>query len=283
MKRIIFFVCALLSVQLISAQIITSAQVGKVEKIRKVWDKEPHEKGWRGFAEIAYTVDCNAHSGLELMATYGYQFNNWIYAGAGGGLMVMGITGYYVEMEHNGEEYDDSNAFLFKDRDGNIRYDEWGPDSYEDEWERCFWNNKTHKGHDKDDMYNANYNTALATLPLYANVRAFFLSTKVKPYCDIKLGGMIPLGAKEIYYSKMTCNYIDKYHDGCSELVRAKYRYGGIYFQAGLGAEYRQYSLSFNYSLKGITALRLDESNEVIDKKREINPGIFTFNFGYSF
>ncbi len=272
MKRMLCFVCMLLSMQVLSAQIITSAQVAEVKKEKKVWDKEPHEKGWRGFAEIAYTIDAWGRSGMDLMATYGYQFNNWVYAGVGGGILMSGIDGFYADLIHLGTDWND--YFVGIDKEGEeyayMRYDNRN------------WDEITTPKYSENQEFD--YHTVLFSLPLYANMRAFFLSTKVKPFTDIKLGGMIPLGSRELFYKQYTCRHKgDHNYAECPSLTRAKYRYGGIYFQWGFGAEYRNYSLSFNYALKGYTALLLNDANEVVDKERNVNPATFTFNFGYSF
>ncbi len=288
MKRLLFLLCLGSCIVSLSAQQYKVSREWVTEirdttyRERKVWDKEPHERGWRGFAEVAYTIDINAHSGLEFVATYGYQFNNWIYAGVGGGLMIQGISGYYADITHNRDD-----IYIVRNKDGNTFTDRW--------LDKGHWSEIGYKRNNKfgDAFYNgytqSYYNTALCSMPLYANMRIFMLSTKVKPFCDIKLGGLVPLGARAIFYERIVCNYyhVDDNHDNCKELTRAKYRYGGVYFQCGLGAEYRKLSLSFNYAIKGYRALLLAEypsdSKEVVDIYRSINPGIFTFNIGYSF
>ncbi len=269
MKRMLFFVGMLLSMQVLSAQIITSAQVAEVKKEKKVWDKEPHEKGWRGFAEIAYTVCAWGNSGMDLMATYGYQFNNWVYVGAGGGILMNGTDSYHVDAIHK-----NLSAYEVHGNDGYTENFSYG--NYRRHWQ--------HIATQKDRLYHWSDRTVLFSLPLYANVRAFMLSTKVKPFFDMKLGGMIPLGSRELYYEDMTCEDTrNEYHEDCTAVTRAKYRYGGIYYQMGLGAEYRNYSLSFNYALKGYTAMKLGESDKVIEQDHRVHPATFTFNFGYSF
>ncbi len=86
MKRLLFIICTLLSVQIASAQIITSksAVVQKVEK-----PSYPLEKGYRGFVEASASW-----LGLpaQITTTHGYQINNYVYVGGGLGLM---ITSYY--------------------------------------------------------------------------------------------------------------------------------------------------------------------------------------------
>ncbi len=291
--------CMLVGVQMLSAQIITSAQVGKVKKEKKVYAQEPHEKGWRGFVEAAYSVDVYAHSGLDIVATYGYQINNWIYVGAGGGFMLSEVDGLYADVSHQENIYDDfleqyGYGFIITRKDGTIETQS----SYEYDrhsrgdgkcWQSIYQEDVEFTNGNVID--NTAYNSILFSLPLYVNARFFMTSTKVKPFADVKLGGMIPLGTKELFYEKIICEVPANSHYNarkqCTSFTRAKYNYGGVYFQLGFGAEYRKFSFSFNYALKGYTAMRLDDSTpdskEVVETYHGVNPGTFTFNFGYSF
>ncbi len=82
MKRLLFCICLVLSVQIMSAQIITSKStvVQKVEKTPTLL-----EKGYRGFVDVAaggigYFPTCFQ---FAISTTHGYQFNHWLYLGVG--------------------------------------------------------------------------------------------------------------------------------------------------------------------------------------------------------
>lgn len=267
MKRLVFCICLLMSVQIMSAQIITSSQVGTVEKVKnpqkpkKEFEKVPLEKGYRGFVEAALSLNILSGTvpGFDLLTTQGWQANNWLYLGAGTGLLGTGQLNHSY-LEHN------------------------------------YVNNRE---------YIDNYTLALTfSIPIFANVRFYVLDTRVKPFIDVKIGGLIPIGPATaevrefINDGKWNTGCIissgySGYHYGTTEVMvpvgeslYRKYdsRQSGVFFQFGFGVEYKRFDFGFNYVLKGrhITEYR-NTGNVPYASFYGMDPLSFTFNFGYNF
>ncbi len=119
--------------------------------------------------------------------------------------------------------------------------------------------------------------TMIMSLPLYGNVRFYCLPTIVKPYFDIKIGSMIPLHSRQVDFETYTL-----YKFGSIGYDEEYIRFGGLYTQFGLGVEYKQYSFSFNYSIRNYRKVYC-KADQIVYLERETNAWILTLNLGYNF
>ncbi len=255
MKRLLYFICLLMSVQIMSAQIITSSQVGRVEKVKKskkVFEQVPLEKGYRGFVEAAFNANCEKMHGIgagfDILTTHGYQINNWLYLGAGVGLIGTGQEGYYRYVVHDAQGH-----FISYWLDGSVM-----------------------------EKQGRGYKTMLFSIPLYANARFYVTNTKVKPFADIKVGGLISVGSKDLDFEYSTCH--DEDCDGEEETYsQFTSQQKGIFFQLGLGLEYKWFDFSVNYAVKGRHISEYRTKNIAYASYNVIDLLNFTLNFGYNF
>ncbi len=294
MKRLLFCICTLLCVQIVSAQIITSKSALTREVPKNSLEKNPIEKGYRGFVEVAYTLSTTEYEsyegsdgtdwsdsysfstghGFDILTTHGYQFNNWVFVGAGVGLIGSGVHAFYVENFHvNGyssKSYStnkDGNRcgyVYYPDRNGLMRDGTFSVEGEEGEF--C-------------------YNTVVFSLPIYANMRIYMTQTKVKPFFDAKIGGLLSFRPKEVGYIKEVCN--DKSCNDHYEFYHKERKSSGVYFQCGLGVEYKFLALSVNYSLKGYKEMENYRHYYDYTSQNRVDSGldygVFTFNLGYNF
>lgn len=83
MKRFAIFVAAILLAQTLSAQIITSRSHSIIRESTAL------QKGYRGFAEGTLIINIKPtianRCGFNISTIHGYQFNRWLYLGAGVG------------------------------------------------------------------------------------------------------------------------------------------------------------------------------------------------------
>ncbi len=249
MKRIFIAICMLVSVQIISAQIITS----KTMTIKKTY--YPLKSGYRGFVEGAATLNVaySANVGFDVLTTHGYQCGNWFYIGVGAGFIGTGERvgfGNCTTTKH--EQYTDYIQ-------GHYIYGQKEREEYEN--------------------YES-YSALLYSIPAYLNARIYLSKTKVKPFFDFKAGYMFSLNTKEVerYDYKIECDIpkdkCDFEHEEKSEVRTISYN--GIYGQAGFGLEAKHFDFSLNYSLRGLQwgGTRTD---------KDFNFGIVTVNLGVNF
>ncbi len=288
MKRLLFCICTLLCVQIVSAQIITSKSALTREVQKNSLEKNPIEKGYRGFVEVAYTISATEYEsyegsygndwdnsyffstghGFDILTTHGYQFNNWVFVGAGIGLIGSGVDAFYVKNFHNA---DDTRYSINKD--GN-------QGSYIDSW-ALVNDNHVYDG-------DCNYNAVVISLPIYANMRVYMTRTKVKPFFDAKIGGLLSFRPKEVGYITDVCNIKGKgsCYNCDYEYYHNERKYSGVYLQLGLGAEYKFLAFSVNYSLKGYKEREnycRHSSTPGNDVDSGLDYGVFTFNIGCNF
>ena len=85
MKRFAIIVAAIFLAQTLSAQIITSRSHSVIKE--STTGKFALQKGYRGFAEGAVMInpDIDRRLGFNVSTIHGYQFNRWLYLGAGVG------------------------------------------------------------------------------------------------------------------------------------------------------------------------------------------------------
>ncbi len=247
MKRIFIAICLLISVQMISAQIITSRNM-VVE--RKVIKKEyPHalKSGYRGFVEAAGTLDIDLVQdgigfGFDVLTTHGYQCGNWFYIGVGAGFSaIQEQFGYNIAKTHypkfSDTEYDYSYGF-----------------------------------HEDAVM--------LYSLPVYLDMRLYMSRSRVKPFLGIKAGYSFGFNTKETDRTEVTClrEYCEE-HDSEFEVFSTTKKYSGLYTQFGLGLECKHFDFSLNYSLRFLQKENPYRGGSEIDGKI----GIVTVNLGVNF
>ncbi len=268
MKRLFIALCVLLSTQMLSAQIISSQSVTvrKVEKERTYYDIP---KGYRGFAEVAYSVNFldRMASGFDVLTTHGYQCNNWLFIGAGVGFIGTGHKNYEGNISIEQHNYPTYNSPAMRAPKGSVGIT---PDIYQ--------------------HYEESQSHIALSIPLYANVRVYCSRTQIKPFVDLKLGGIIPLNSIITEEKSIDC-VVGEYCDTDHSTYSSAQKNGGFYGQLGLGVEYKRYALSINYALRGCKHESThisqywnnSQPEQSTETSKSINPAILTVNFGVNF
>ncbi len=275
MKRLVFALCLLVEVHMLFAQAPSGIinvkyanqkndttiiqpdppkpkpeKTPKAKKERKkiqIDKSHPIATGWRGFAEVALSI--NAFNSYE--SHVGFD----------------ALVTYGYQLTH----------WLYLGAGGGLFAT--GEVLYDSELSHCYDPLKT-SYHDYDY-------TMILSIPLYGNARFYCLNTKIKPFFDIKMGGMIPLHNRQViqgftefrgYDSDI---YIKPNHTNFN-YDEGYIRYGGFFTQIGLGVEYKQYFFSFNYGLREVHQ-KFFKDGQIKQLGKYINASMITFNFGYNF
>ncbi len=113
------------------------------------------------------------------------------------------------------------------------------------------------------------------SMPLYVDVRFYTAHAGVKPFFNIKLGGLIPLNE---FTTKLDPK--SDYSERSNFIVVQKN--GGFYSSFGFGIENRHFTWSITYGIRGIHS-EYDTLSPSLVKPKTINPGVLSYNFAVNF
>ncbi len=243
MKRILFAICFLLSIHSLSADIITAKSKRTITRKRVESSKQDTIKPRKKINLVKYPIPKGWRGFAE-----GAMFIN---LSSELGFDLLATYGYQL------------TSWFYAGAGGGLL----GTAEYLEE------ETLSHLYDPQKAAYRDYRYTMIMSLPLYGNVRFYCLPTIVKPYIDIKMGAMIPLHSRQVRYGGeiWDIEYDEKY-----------IRFGGLYTQFGLGVEYKQYSFSFNYSIRNYREV-YRKTDQIVYLERGTNARILTLNLGYNF
>lgn len=212
MKRFmaILFAVAVLSVTAAQAQIIhVKSTTITTTKAKKEKPKRKLTEHYQGFVDENFGFDTFYPKGFgfDLTTTHGYRFNDFLFVGAGTGLVLQ-----------------KTNDFIF----GDINSYPHSP-----------YNQKL-------------YPNAALGLPIYTAVRGYFTRAAIKPFAELRLGGIIALNTVHYtynYYSPCFNPDCDSpvHHSGShgwedthSLYGNERFKFSGLYSELAIGVEYKR-------------------------------------------
>ena len=124
---------------------------------------------------------------------------------------------------------------------------------------------------------NNKYRAMKYMIPVYADLRTYFSRTHVKPFVELQLGGVIPIGGDKIkertfgsapdysYYGYKTCDH--------------------LHLQAGFGIEYRRLTTKLSWRLRQTNEIDTEYTGGIVsaDERKSKTEHILTIALGIAF